>query len=145
MCVPACAEGALQIVDGKARLVAENLCDSLGACLGHCPRGAIAVQEREAAPFTAPPIASHESAALSSPTPSGEPAPRLALGNWPVQIRLVPPGAPFLRDAHLVVAADCTAFACLEFHRRLLSGRALLVGCPKLTMPTHTSTGWPPS
>lgn len=171
MCIPACAEGALQIVDGKARLMAENLCDGLGACLGHCRRGAITVEERESAPFTPPPVTSHESAALPPPPAVAEATPLLpcgcpasvldqpappalqhgapsaaehrtppaqeeralpALGNWPVQIRLVPPGAPFLRDAHLVVAADCAAFACPDFHRRFLTGRVLLVGCPKL-------------
>ncbi|MEW5933791.1 MAG: 4Fe-4S binding protein, partial [Bacillota bacterium] len=165
LCVPACAEGALQIVDGKARLVADNLCDGLGACLGHCPRGAIGVEEREAAPFAAPSPAPHEAppsavpspapceaASSTAPSPAPHesmvpPQPLLAcgcpasaleeqmlpsLGNWPVQIRLVPPGASFLKNAHLVVAADCTAFACPDFHRRFLPGRALLVGCPKL-------------
>lgn len=149
LCVPACAEGALQIVDGKARLVADNLCDGLGACLGHCPRGAITVEEREAepfaaaprevAPFAAPSPVPHEgTASPEPPLPCGCPASALeeqtlpSLGNWPVQIRLVPPGASFLKNAHLVVAADCTAFACPDFHRRFLPGRALLVGCPKL-------------
>ncbi|MDI6824988.1 MAG: 4Fe-4S dicluster domain-containing protein [Bacillota bacterium] len=151
LCVPACAEGALQIVDGKARLVADNLCDGLGACLGHCPRGAIGVEEREAAPFAAPSPTPHEAAPAAPspvphegqaspepPLPCGCPASALeeqtlpSLGNWPVQIRLVPPGASFLKNAHLVVAADCTAFACPDFHRRFLPGRALLVGCPKL-------------
>lgn len=153
LCVPACAEGALQIVNGKARLVAENLCDGLGACLGHCPRGAITVEEREAAPFTAP--AAHPSQAGHAPpatsptqvTPASPPGvtpadgirvavrasgARANLGNWPIQIRLVSPGAAFLRGAHLVVAADCTAFACPDFHEHFLPDRVLLVGCPKL-------------
>lgn len=155
LCIPACAEGALQLVDGKARLVAENLCDGLGACLGHCPRGAITVEERGAAPFEAPaphPSPAGQARPASTPplavlacapgvtpapptpvpaavSPSGTPA---MLGNWPIQIRLVPPGAAFLRDAHLVVAAECTAFACPDFHERFLRDRVLLVGCPKL-------------
>lgn len=156
LCIPACAEGALQIVDGKARLVAENLCDGLGACLGHCPRGAITVEEREAAPFeaparhpspagdawpaTSPPRAARAAAATPAPPTPAPPAvsasgAAVTLGNWPIQIRLVAPGAAFLRDAHLVVAADCTAFACPDFHERFLRDRVLLVGCPKLDDP----------
>ncbi|MEW6547447.1 MAG: 4Fe-4S binding protein [Bacillota bacterium] len=160
LCIPACAEGALKIVDGKARLVDDRLCDGLGACLGHCPQGAITVEEREADPFAPPhpadhapprtsahaatmvedraePVMEHGAAPPAPELPCGCPGAAVralssTLGNWPLQIHLVPPGAPFLQNADLVVAADCTAFACPDFHRRFLPGRALLVGCPKL-------------
>jgi Pyruvate/2-oxoacid:ferredoxin oxidoreductase delta subunit len=104
-CVPSCAEGAIAIVDGKARLVGEVLCDGLGACLGECPQGAITVVEREAAS---------------------------RLGQWPVQLQLVQPHAPFFKGADLLVAADCVPFAYARFHDEFLDGRAVVVGCPKL-------------
>jgi len=111
-CIPNCKEGALKIVNGKAKLVSDVFCDGLGACLGHCPQGAITIEEREAKAFD-------------------EKAVRV-LKNWPVQIRLVPPIAPFLQGADLLIAADCVGFACPDFHQDLLAGKALLVGCPKL-------------
>jgi Pyruvate/2-oxoacid:ferredoxin oxidoreductase delta subunit len=110
MCVPSCAEGAIQIVDSKARLVSDVYCDGLGACLGECPQGAIAIVERDAEPFDKP----------------------SALGHWPIQLHLVPPQAPFLRDADLLLVADCVPFALADFHGRFLRGRPVLVGCPKL-------------
>ncbi len=159
-CVPSCAEGAIQIVAGKARLAAEKYCDGLGACLGDCPNDALHVVEREADDFdekaveqhlaaipSVPPPeaplmacgcpssqiqnfakpACHEAAArpgASAPTPS-------ALSHWPVQIKLVPPTAPFLKGADLLVAADCTPFAYPDLHRDFLRGKVLMVGCPK--------------
>lgn len=116
LCVPTCAEGAIQIVAGKARLIADAYCDGLGACLGECPRGAITIIEREAAPFDEE---------LAGAPPS-------TLGNWPVQLYLVPPGAPFLNNAELLLVADCVPFAMVDFHARLLRKRPVVVGCPKL-------------
>jgi NAD-dependent dihydropyrimidine dehydrogenase PreA subunit len=150
LCVPACAEGAIRIVDGKARLVADNLCDGLGACLGDCPRGAITLEKREAGSFDRQAVAAtahtrqgHGGCPSSRPmalvskavrtSESENSAPRQSrLGNWPVQLSLIPPTAPFLEDADLLLAADCAPFAYADFHRDLLSGRTLLIGCPKL-------------
>lgn len=126
LCVPACAEGAIQIVEGKARLIADAYCDGLGACLGECPRGAITIIEREAAPFDeelAGQAATHLLATGSPPS---------GLGNWPVQLHLVPPGAPFLNNADLLLVADCVPFAMVDFHARLLHKRPVVIGCPKL-------------
>jgi len=159
-CVPGCAEGALEIIDGKARIVAERYCDGLGACLGECPNGALRIVEREAEDFDEEAVEAHlevqakgedaespvqpfqcPSARLqtfipSSRTPNAESAasrPRTgsALSHWPVQIRLVPPTAPFLKGAHLLVAADCAPFAYADFHQDFLRGKVLMVGCPK--------------
>lgn len=159
-CIISCAEGALEIVDGKARLVADKYCDGLGACLGDCPTGALKVIEREAEEFdeeavehrlkeiqeaSKPPqpamACGCPSAVLQSFSPKSRPAseasgPRQqvvsALGQWPIQIRLVPPTAPFLQGADLLVAADCTPFAFPTFHQDFLEGKTLLIGCPKL-------------
>jgi Pyruvate/2-oxoacid:ferredoxin oxidoreductase delta subunit len=162
LCVPSCAEGAIQIVDGKAQLLADKFCDGLGACLGECPQGALSIEDREAEEFMgpapgheAPPAAAH-GARPPAPAPAAEPAPegeafvcpgsrmqqfqRLAavpeggasaLAHWPVKLRLVAPKAPFLKDAKLLVAADCAPFAVGDFHARFLQGKALVCGCPK--------------
>ncbi|MBP8129528.1 MAG: 4Fe-4S ferredoxin [Candidatus Hydrogenedentes bacterium] len=145
-CVPSCAEGALVIENGKARLVADRCCDGLGACLGECPTGAIQVIEREAEPFDetlapAPAAAprGHACPGAQSRVLAGTPAAApasvekkpSALGNWPVQIRLVPPGAPWLQGAHLLVAADCVPVASPAFHDTLLAGKVVVLGCPK--------------
>lgn len=156
-CVPACAEGALQVIDGKARLVSEVYCDGLGACLGECPQGALTVEEREAEAFDAEAVARHqpsqagEGPDVACPASDGCPgsavralgraapvdnadgeAPPSRLTNWPVQLKLVPPNATFLKGADLLVCADCVAYAVPGFHTRYLGGRAVLVGCPKL-------------
>ena len=172
LCVPSCAEGAIRIVDGKSRLVAEKYCDGLGACLGECPQGALRVIDAEAEPFDELAAKAHVArqaasardakaeaqakAPLSEKTlPCGCPstlvqtfAPRTAcekanvpvtqpssgvsaLTHWPVQIHLVPPTAPFLRGADLLVAADCTPVAYPRFHDELLRGKTVLLGCPK--------------
>jgi len=163
-CVPACPEGALQIVEGKARLVSDVYCDGLGACLGECPRGAISIEEREAEAFDEKAV--HErlkaersatkplsqarlapafggcpgaaartiervAPATSSQTVGETPAPS-TLTNWPVQLHLVPTHAPYLEGAKLLIAADCVPFAFADFHRELLAGRTLVIGCPKL-------------
>jgi NAD-dependent dihydropyrimidine dehydrogenase PreA subunit len=154
-CVPSCAEGALQIVDGKAKLISEVYCDGLGACLGECPQGAITVEEREAADFDEEAVRRHldgeaksekelpcgcSSATVAQFERREETGPAAAeaasqpsmLGHWPVQLTLVPPGAPFLKGADLVLAADCVPFAYAGFHRDFLKDSALLVACPKL-------------
>lgn len=154
-CVPACAEGAIAIVDGKARLVSEKYCDGLGACLGECPLGAITIEERESEEFSEEAVRRHL-LAKESPTdavpgacPSaavasfgrtadapGQVSPSYsagsALAHWPVQLALVPPTAPFLEGADLLLTADCVPFAYPNFHSDLLRGHALLVACPKL-------------
>jgi len=157
-CVPSCAEGAIRIVDGKARLVAEKYCDGLGACLGECPKDALHVVEREADDFDEKAVEEHlkksvpsrvlsvmpcgcpSSQMQSIATPvacedANKPASRSggasALSHWPVQIKLVPANAPFLKGADLLVAADCTPFAYPDIHRDFIRGKVLMVGCPK--------------
>ena len=160
LCVPSCAEGAIQIKNGKARLVAEKYCDGLGACLGECPQGALKVIEREAEDFDEKAVEVHlhdqkpRKPAEDFPPAGGCPSAPLqtfgplspcqeanqpqtyeggpsALTHWPVQIRLVPPSAPFLKGADLLVAADCTPIAYPNFHRDFLNGKVVMVGCPK--------------
>jgi NAD-dependent dihydropyrimidine dehydrogenase PreA subunit len=156
LCVPSCAEGAIVIVDGKAQLLAEKYCDGLGACLGQCPVGALTIEEREAEEFVGPapgapgdqeahrshpPLAAGETSpggfvcpgsAMRQFTATGTPkAGASALSHWPVKLRLVAPKAPFFKDAELLVAADCAAFAAGDFHARYLAGRAVVCGCPK--------------
>ncbi len=152
MCVPSCAEGAIQIVEGKAQLLADKFCDGLGACLGECPQGALIIEEREAEEFVGPaPGAAH---GAEAPQPQAQPEPEVfvcpgsrmqqfqrpaaapaagesALGHWPVKLRLVAPKAPFLKGANLLVAADCAPFAAGDFHARFLQGKAMVCGCPK--------------
>jgi NAD-dependent dihydropyrimidine dehydrogenase PreA subunit len=157
-CVPSCTEGALQIVDGKARLVSEVYCDGLGACLGECPTGALRTIERDAEEFNAEAVEKYLEEKEKTDTPAEIPVHcacpsahvqsftspcdqknRLAglagmasaLSHWPVQIRLVPPTAPFLKEANLLVAADCAPVAYPNFHRDFLKGKAVMVGCPK--------------
>lgn len=150
VCVPGCAEGAIQVIDGKARLVSENLCDGLGNCLGTCPRGAITIEERPADEFDEAAVAAHLTAIASPPMPCGcpgsqarilAPPARAAqptdarasqLGHWPVQLHLVPTQGQIWQDADVLIAADCVGFAMPDFHERLLSGKTLAVGCPKL-------------
>ena len=156
-CIPGCAEGALQIVDGKARLICEIYCDGLGACLGECPEGALTLEERESEAFDEQAVEEHlakqetedplpcgcpgsavrtiHPADVSS-APAAAPSPS-ALSHWPVQLMLVPPGAPFLRGADLLVCADCVPFAMPNLHAHYLAGRAVLVGCPKLDDAGH--------
>ena len=137
-CAIACAEGAIEIRDGKARVVSESYCDGLGACIGECPRGALRLVEREAEPFDEEAVRRRmeeaaKAAASQCACPSAAPSSVKGggLSNWPVQLRLVPPEAPFLKGADILMAADCTLAACPDFHRRILDGRVLLLGCPK--------------
>lgn len=199
-CVDACAEGAIQIIDGKARLVSETYCDGLGACIGECPQDAITLEQRDAPDFDAAAVEEHLAAigqgstaavggagmsaaggahaaetraagdaktgcpscqvldfsegeteeparavgtdspaarmpttdVAPGPTPATATASPSALRQWPVQIHLVPPNAPYLQGADILLAADCVPFAFADFHRDLLAGKALLIGCPKL-------------
>lgn len=119
LCVRACHEGAIELVDGKAQLAREHFCDGLGDCLPSCPAGAITFVKREAPDYDA--------AAVSRA--HGETA---QLRNFPIQLRLVSEYAPFLDGASLLIAADCTAFVCPDFFERYARGRVVLIGCPKL-------------
>lgn len=161
-CIISCAEGALEIVDGKAKLVADKYCDGLGACLGECPTGALNIVEREAEDFDEEAVEEllaskekQEHAAAPTEAPAGCPSARLQsfeqpvspcaaanqprnmspqesqLRHWPVQIRLVPPEAPFLKNADLLIAADCTPLAYANFHKDFLKNKVVLLGCPK--------------
>ncbi len=127
LCVPSCAEGAIQVIAGKARLVSDVYCDGLGACLGECPQGAITIVDREAEAFDEQ-AANRHVAAMGKPE-AQEPS---ALGNWPLQLHLVPSTAPYLQNADLLLVADCVPFALADFHRRFLRGRPVVIGCPKL-------------
>lgn len=150
-CATACAEGAIEIIDGKAKLISESYCDGLGACLGECPQDAIIIEEREAEEFDEVAVEKH----LSSEAPAACPgsAPRSIercelvdargepgepsevpsrLTNWPVQLKLVPTKAPYFDGADLLIAADCVPFSYADFHERFLQHKTLLIGCPKL-------------
>jgi len=204
-CVTACHEGAIQIIDGKAKVVNDSYCDGLGDCIGECPQGAITIMEREAVDFDEAAVAQHL-AKLKTGAPSGQvlagssaptgedtapcgcpsstmqdlnPPARAAgggcpgsamqqlnpsaqgararqtapasattsgtsqpvmpsqLGHWPVQLMLVPPHAPFLKNADMLICADCVPFTIPDFHFRYLTGRAVVVGCPKLDDLQH--------
>ncbi len=161
LCIPSCEEGALQIVDGKAKLVKDIYCDGLGNCLGEFPQDAIKLIEREADPFDEKAVEEHlerlEKNQQKQPAPemvscgareirntssSGTPkqggmeanttAPEAELGHWPIQLHLVNPEARFLQNQDLLIAADCVPFAYADFHKQFLAGRALVIGCPKL-------------
>ncbi len=134
LCIPGCPERAIQIIDGKARLVSDLMCDGLGACLGTCPEGAITIEEREAEAYDRERgIAVPE---VSAPTPTqhvpAAPAGRSELTHWPVQMHLIAPGAPHFRGSDLVLAADCVAYALGDFHGGYLKGKTLAIACPKL-------------
>lgn len=126
LCIPNCAEGALQIVDGKARLVSDTYCDGLGACLGHCPQGALHVIEREAEAFDADVVHARVTPKQPAPRPGWS-----ALRQWPVQFNLVPSKAAFFEDRDLLVIADCVPLASPHVHSHLLPTKAVVVGCPK--------------
>ena len=194
VCIPNCPEGAIQIIDNKARLISDLFCDGLGACLGHCPEGAITIEEREAEPYeerrvmenvvkqgentilahlehlsehgeteylaiakaylAEKKISIPEVAAIGAPQMQGCPGSRMReierteveigggngngapqpseLTQWPIQLHLVPPSAPWLKDRELLLSADCVAFALGDFHKNHLKGRALSIACPKL-------------
>ena len=125
LCATACHEGAIDMVNGKAKLVRENFCDGLGDCLPECPTGAITFVEKEAPEYDAAAVekTKQEKAQI------GE-----SLLNWPVQIKLAPVTAPYFEGANLLIAADCTAYAYASFHKDFVKGKITLIGCPKLDM-----------
>lgn len=121
-CAAACHEGAIGMVDGKAKLLRDDYCDGLGDCLPECPTGAITFVEREAAPFD-------KQAVLENMKKKGQ---QPGLGQWPCQIKLVPVNAPYFDGAKLLIAADCTAYAYANVHQEFMKGKITLIGCPKL-------------
>ena len=123
LCARACHEGAIGIVDGKAKLLREDYCDGLGDCLPACPMNAISFEEREAPAY-------NEAAVLAAK--KEKEAATSALINFPVQIKLLPPNAACFDGADLLIAADCTAFSYANFHRDFMRGRVTMIGCPKL-------------
>ena len=151
-CAAACHEGAIEMVNGKARLTREDYCDGLGDCLPACPTGAISFEEREAAAYDeAAVLAAKKASAVPKKLPCGCPgssarvikresfAPPVRsdrihsqLMQWPCQIKLVPVNAPYFDGANLLVAADCTAFAYGNFHNEFIRNHITLIGCPKL-------------
>lgn len=150
-CASACHEGAIDMVNGKAKLMRENYCDGLGDCLPACPTGAISFEEREAPAYDEAAVLAAKKAAQETPKPCGCPGsqarvlhreaqnsvteaicPVSQLAQWPVQIKLVPPTAPYFSGAKLLIAADCTAYAYANFHNEFMRGHVTLIGCPKL-------------
>ena len=123
LCANACHEGAIAMVDGKAKLVRDDYCDGMGDCLPECPAGAIKIVEREAAAYDEKAVQERNSQLT---TPNSQ------LFQWPCQIRLVPVKAPFFQGAKLLIAADCTAYAYAAFHQEFMRGKVTIVGCPKL-------------
>ncbi len=135
LCANACHEGAIGMVDGKARLLRDDYCDGLGDCLPSCPAGAISFVEREAAAYDEKAVKAHMEARAAASVSSGTSetsGPESQLSQWPVQIKLAPVKAPYFEGAKLLVAADCTAFAYGNFHNDFIRGKITLVGCPKL-------------
>ena len=139
LCAEACHEGAIELRSGKARLIRDDYCDGMGDCLPECPAGAIEIVEREAEAYDEAAVKARMAAlgamkSLKGTAPAAGASCAAAEGaaQWPVQIRLVPASAEWLAGADVLVAADCTAYACADFHRRYMSGRVTLVGCPKL-------------
>lgn len=157
ICANACHEGAIDIIDGKAKLVREHFCDGLGDCLPACPTGAITFEEREAPEYDEEAVKEaqkkkelqekmkrmHEGGCPGSrihmmdhkedaPENVTMPAQVSQLGNWPVQIKLAPVNAPYFDGAKLLIAADCTAYAYANFHHEFIRGKVTLIGCPKL-------------
>jgi NAD-dependent dihydropyrimidine dehydrogenase PreA subunit len=147
LCVPSCAEGALQVIDGKLTLISDNLCDGLGACLGECPYGAISIIEREADAFDSEAVKRH--LAQYSSAQSGCPSVQFVspqvqedstltmertskLTQWPIQLTLAPDNITIFKNANLLIAADCVPFAFADFHEKFLKNHSLLIGCPKL-------------
>lgn len=156
LCVTACHEGALQLIDGKARLISESYCDGLGDCLPECPAGAIVLEKRETAEYDEEAVKKHMKKSKPQPEvtiPCGCPGTQAKLlakkqleskpvlsnenlqsqlGQWPCQLKLAPLNAPYLDNAHLLIAADCTAFAYPNIHQTFMRNKITLIACPKL-------------
>lgn len=153
-CVVSCAEGAIQIIGGKAKVIKDMFCDGLGACMGSCPKDALKIIEREADQFDEEAVHKHledmkkktahtgcgcQSSAIMTLKPMEKPvttnncgAPSESqLANWPLKIRLVPPSAPYLKNAEILILADCSAAAYANLHRDFIKGKVVLMGCPK--------------
>lgn len=161
LCVPNCHEGALKVIDGKIRLISELMCDGLGACIGHCPEGAITLETREAEPYNEIIVMEHQNhnrvpryvhdnescpgtrtmviekpaSQNYSESHSDQPS---ELRQWPVQMHLVNPDAPYFRNSDLLLAADCAAFSVGGFHSNHLRGKSLAIACPKLDSGTDS-------
>ena len=150
-CVTACHEGAIGLVNGKAKLMRDDYCDGFGECLPGCPTGAITFEEREAAAYDEQAVLENKQKKAAAPAHSGcpghqmhqfdrKPTPASAagaampsqLGQWPCQIKLVPVNAPYFDGAKLLIAADCTAYAYANIHQEFMKGKITLIGCPKL-------------
>ncbi|MGI6092901.1 MAG: 4Fe-4S binding protein [Veillonellaceae bacterium] len=160
LCIGGCHEGALHLVNGKARLVADSYCDGLGACLPDCPTGALAIIEREAPDFDEEAVKQHlaaKAAAKTEQIPCGCPGANVKLiqrttnnshqnaesygselRQWPCQLRLVPVSAPYFDNAHLLVAADCTAYAYANMHADFMRDRITVIGCPKFDKENYS-------
>lgn len=152
LCIPSCAEGAIQIIDGKARLVKDIFCDGLGACLGKCPQNAITIIKRDADEFDEEAAEEHiKTIKNTEPVTGSCPSTQTIqfktkdglkpeikeknisrISSWPVQLKLLPPTASFLKGADLLITADCVPFAYANFHEDMLNDKVLAVGCPKL-------------
>ena len=145
LCAKACNEGAIGMVNGKAKLLRDDYCDGLGDCLPACPTGAITFVKREAAAYDAAAVRQHlqqrgasgcpgsrASALQTTSAPVGGAEMPSQLRQWPVQIKLAPVQAPYFDGAHLLIAADCAAYAHGDFHRAFIQGKITLIGCPKL-------------
>lgn len=138
LCVDACHEGAIHMVEGKAQLVRDDYCDGLGDCLPACPTGAITFETRVAAPFDKEAVAARMAAKQQAQADQAEQKEDTQaekdsrLQNFPVQLQLVATNAAFFEGAHLLLAADCAAYAHGDFHRRFMQGKVTLIGCPKL-------------
>lgn len=132
-CASACHEGAIGMVNGKARLMRDDYCDGLGDCLPACPTNAITFVEREAAPYDEAAVQANKAALQDGEADDAAFAPTVSrLQQWPVQIKLAPVNAPYFDGAKLLVAADCSAYAYGDFHNRFIKGHVTLIGCPKL-------------
>ena len=154
LCAAACHEGAIEMIDGKAKLTREDYCDGLGDCLPACPTNAITFEEREAPAYNEAAVIAAKQKKSGGTLPCGCPGtqskaikretqPTAApvtsqLSQWPVQIKLVPINAPYFNNANLLVAADCTAFAYGDFHNEFIRNRITLIGCPKLDEGDYT-------
>ena len=132
-CVTACHEGAIGLVGGKAQLLREDYCDGLGDCLPACPVDAMSFEMREAPAYDADAV---QKAQQSQRRPTGQVPGQLQ--NFPIQLKLVPPNAPWLQNADLLIAADCTAYAYGNFHDRFMRNRVTIIACPKLDMVDYT-------